>query len=147
MNYKDFENLFVELKLRHLVFLKNRKVKKGTEKRNTIYTQVRDLTFFGTYEGTCVNYTVNNNVLELYIETNYIEKSLKHIKLKIGLNTINRDERIILLRMLQKNLPIQFIVDIDGKGKVILDSFMIASLLEFKRLKDSNGDFKYKCTL
>lgn len=147
LNYKDFENLFVELKLRHLVFLKNRKVKKGTEKRNTIYTQVRDLTFFGTYEGTCVNYTVNNNVLELYIETNYIEKSLKHIKLKIGLNTINRDERIILLRMLQKNLPIQFIVDIDGKGKVILDSFMIASLLEFKRLKDSNGDFKYKCTL
>lgn len=147
LNYKDFENLFVELKLRHLVFLKNRKVKKGTEKRNTIYTQVRDLTFFGTYEGTCVNHTINNNVLELYIETNYIEKSLKHIKLKIGLNTINRDERIILLRMLQKNLPIQFIVDIDGKGKVILDSFMIASLLEFKRLKDSNGDFKYKCTL
>lgn len=147
LNYKDFENLFVELKLRHLVFLKNRKVKKGTGKRRTMYTQVRDLTFFGLYEGTCVNYTVNNNVLELYIETNYIEKSLKHIKLKIGLNTINRDERIILLRMLQKNLPIQFIVDIDGEGKGILDSFMIASLLEFKKVKDSNGDFKYKCTL
>lgn len=147
LNYKDFENLFVELKLRHLVFLKNRKLKKGTEKRNTIYTQVRDLTFFGTYEGTCVNYTVNNNVLELYIETNYIEESLKHIKLKIGLNTMDRDERIILLRMMQKNLPIQFIVDIDDEGKGILDSFMIASLLEFKRLKDSNGDFKYKCTL
>lgn len=147
LNYDDFENLFVELKLRHLVFLKNRKLKKGTEKRNTIYTQVRDLTFFGTYEGTCVNYTVNNNVLELYIETNYIEESLKHIKLKIDLNTMDRDERIILLRMLQKNLPIQFIVDIDDKGKGILDSFMIASLLEFKRLKDSNGDFKYKCTL
>lgn len=147
LNYKDFENLFVELKLRHLVFLKNRKVKKGTGKRRTMYTQVRDLTFFGLYEGTCMNYTVNNNVLELYIETNYIEKSLKHIKLKIGLNTINRDERIILLRMLQKNLPIQFIVDIDGEGKGILDSFMIASLLKFKRLKDSNGDFKYKCIL
>ena len=63
------------------------------------------------------------------------------------LNTINRDERIILLRILQKNLPIQFIVDIDDEGKGILDSFMIASLLEFKRLKDSSGDFKYKCTL
>lgn len=147
LNYEDFENLFVELKLRHLVFLKNRKLKKGTEKRNTIYTQVRDLTFFGTYKGTCVNYTVNNNVLELYIETNNIEESLKHIKLKIGLNTINRDERIILLRMLQKNLPIQFIVDIDDEGKGILDSFMIASLLEFKKVKGSNGDFKYKCTL
>lgn len=147
LNYDDFENLFVELKLRHLAFLKNKKVKNGTGKRRTMYTQVRDLTFFGTYEGTCVNYTVNNNVLELYIETNYIEESLKHIKLKIGLNTMDRDERIILLRMMQKNLPIQFIVDIDDERKGILDSFMIASLLEFKRLKDSNGDFKYKCTL
>lgn len=147
LNYKDFENLFVELKLRHLVFLKNRKVKNGTGKRRTMYTQVRDLTFFGLYEGACVNYTINNKILEMYVETNYIEESLKHIKLRIGLNTINRDERIILLRMLQKNLPIQFIVDIDDEGKGILDSFMIASLLEFKRLKDSNGDFKYKCTL
>lgn len=147
LNYDDFENLFVELKLRHLAFLKNKKVKNGTGKRRTMYTQVRDLTFFGTYEGTCVNYTVNNNVLELYIETNYIEESLKHIKLKIGLNTMDRDERIILLRMMQKNLPIQFIVDIDDERKGILDSFMIASLLEFRRLKDSNGDFKYKCTL
>ena len=83
----------------------------------------------------------------MYVETNYIEESLKHIKLKIGLNTMDRDERIILLRMMQKNLPIQFIVDIDDERKGILDSFMIASLLEFKRLKDSNGDFKYKCTL
>lgn len=147
LSYKNFENLFVELKLRHLVFLKNRKVKNGTGKRKTMYTQVRDLTFFGMYEGTCVNYTINNNVLEMYIETKYEEESLKHIKLKIGLNTMDRNERIILLRMLQKNLPIQFIVDIDDEGKGILDSFMIASLLEFKRLKDSNGDFKYKCTL
>lgn len=147
LNFADYENLFVELKLRHLVFLKNRKVKNGTGKRRTMYTQVRDLTFFGTYEGTCVNHTINNNVLEMYVETNYIEESLKHIKLKIDLNTMNRDERIILLRMLQKNLPIQFIVDIDDEGKGILDSFMIASLLEFKRLKDLNGDFKYKCTL
>lgn len=147
LNYKDFENLFVELKLRHLAFLKNKKVKDGTGKRKTMYTQVRDLTFFGTYKGTCVNYTINNNVLELYIETKYEEESLKHIKLKIGLNTMDRNERIILLRMMQKNLPIQFIVDIDDEGKGILDSFMIASLLEFKRLKDSNGDFKYKCTL
>lgn len=147
LNYKDYENLFIELKLRHLVFLKNKKVKKGTEKRRTMYTQVRDLTFFGLYEGACVNYTINNNVLEMYVETKYSEESLKHIKLKIDLNTINRDERIILLRILQKNLPIQFIVDIDDEGKGILDSFMIASLLEFKRLKDSNGDFKYKCTL
>lgn len=147
LNYEDYENLFVELKLRHLAFLKNKKVKDGTEKRKTMYTQVRDLSFFGTYEGTCVNYTINNNILEMYVETNYIEESLKHIKLKIGLNTMDRDERIILLRMMQKNLPIQFIVDIDDEGKGILDSFMIASLLEFKRLKDSNGDFKYKCTL
>lgn len=147
LNYKDFENLFVELKLRHLAFLKNKKVKDGTGKRKTMYTQVRDLTFFGTYKGTCVNYTINNNVLELYIETKYEEESLKHIKLKIGLNTMDRNERIILLRMMQKNLPIQFIVDIDDEGKGILDSFMIASLFEFKRLKDSNGDFKYKCTL
>ena len=147
LNFADYENLFVELKLRHLVFLKNRKEKNGTGKRRTMYTQVRDLTFFGTYEGTCVNYTINNNVLELYVETKYEEESLKHIKLKIGLNTMDRDERIILLRMMQKNLPIQFIVDIDDEGKGILDSFMIASLLEFKRLKDSNGDFKYKCTL
>lgn len=147
LNYEDYENLFVELKLRHLAFLKNKKVKDGTEKRKTMYTQVRDLSFFGTYEGTCVNYTINNNILEMYVETNYIEESLKHIKLKIGLNTMDRDERIILLRMLQKNLPIQFIVDIDDERKGILDSFMIASLLEFKRLKDSNGDFKYKCTL
>ena len=147
LNYEDYENLFVELKLRHLAFLKNKKVKDGTEKRKTMYTQVRDLSFFGTYEGTCVNYTINNNILEMYVETNYIEESLKHIKLKIGLNTMDRDERIILLRMLQKNLPIQFIVDIDDEGNGILDSFMIASLLEFKRLKDSNGDFKYKCTL
>lgn len=50
LNYKDFENLFVELKLRHLAFLKNRKVKKGMGKRKTMYTQVCDLTFFGTYE-------------------------------------------------------------------------------------------------
>ena len=147
LNYDDFENLFVELKLRHLAFLKNKKVKNGTGKRRTMYTQVRDLSFFGTYEGTCVNYTINNNILEMYVETNYIEESLKHIKLKIGLNTMDRDERIILLRMMQKNLPIQFIVDIDDERKGILDSFMIASLLEFKRLKDSNGDFKYKCTL
>lgn len=147
LNFADYENLFVELKLRHLVFLKNRKVKNGTGKRRTMYTQVRDLTFFGTYEGTCVNYTINNNVLEMYVETKYLEESLKHIKLKIGLNIMDRDERIILLRMMQKNLPIQFIVDIDDEGKGILDSFMIASLLEFKRLKDSNGDFKYKCTL
>lgn len=147
LNYEDYENLFVELKLRHLAFLKNKKVKDGTEKRKTMYTQVRDLSFFGTYEGTCVNYTINNNILEMYVETNYIEESLKHIKLKIGLNTMDRDERIILLRMMQKNLPIQFIVDIDDERKGILDSFMIASLLEFKRLKDSNGDFKYKCTL
>lgn len=147
LNYEDYENLFVELKLRHLAFLKNKKVKNATGKRRTMYTQVRDLTFFGMYEGTCVNYTINNNVLELYIETKYEEESLKHIKLKIGLNTMDRDERIILLRMMQKNLPIQFIVEIDDKGKGILDSFMIASLLEFKRLKDSNGDFKYKCTL
>lgn len=147
LNYEDYENLFIELKLRHLAFLKNKKVKNGTGKRRTMYTQVRDLTFFGTYEGTCVNYTINNNILEMYVETNYIEESLKHIKLKIGLNTMDRDERIILLRMLQKNLPIQFIVDIDDEGNGILDSFMIASLLEFKRLKDSNGDFKYKCTL
>lgn len=147
LNYEDYENLFVELKLRHLAFLKNMKVKDGTEKRKTMYTQVRDLSFFGTYEGTCVNYTINNNILEMYVETNYIEESLKHIKLKIGLNTMDRDERIILLRMMQKNLPIQFIVDIDDERKGILDSFMIASLLEFKRLKDSNGDFKYKCTL
>lgn len=147
LNFADYENLFVELKLRHLVYLKNRKVKNGTGKRRTMYTQVRDLTFFGTYEGTCVNYTINNNVLEMYVETKYLEESLKHIKLKIGLNIMNRDERIILLRMMQKNLPIQFIVDIDDEGKGILDSFMIASLLEFKRLKDSNGDFKYKCTL
>lgn len=147
LNYEDYENLFVELKLRHLAFLKNKKVKDGTVKRKTMYTQVRDLSFFGTYEGTCVNYTINNNILEMYVETNYIEESLKHIKLKIGLNTMDRDERIILLRMMQKNLPIQFIVDIDDERKGILDSFMIASLLEFKRLKDSNGDFKYKCTL
>lgn len=147
LNYEDYENLFVELKLRHLAFLKNKKVKDGTEKRKTMYTQVCDLTFFGLYEGTCVNYTVNNNVLELYVKTKYLEESLKHIKLKIGLNTMDRDERIILLRMMQKNLPIQFIVDIDDERKGILDSFMIASLLEFKRLKDSNGDFKYKCTL
>ena len=147
LNYEDYENLFVELKLRHLAYLKNKKVKDGTEKRKTMYTQVRDLSFFGTYEGTCVNYTINNNILEMYVETNYIEESLKHIKLKIGLNTMDRDERIILLRMMQKNLPIQFIVDIDDERKGILDSFMIASLLEFKRLKDSNGDFKYKCTL
>lgn len=147
LNYENYENLFVELKLRHLAFLKNKKVKDGTEKRKTMYTQVRDLSFFGTYEGTCVNYTINNNILEMYVETNYIEESLKHIKLKIGLNTMDRDERIILLRMMQKNLPIQFIVDIDDERKGILDSFMIASLLEFKRLKDSNGDFKYKCTL
>ena len=147
LNYEDYENLFIELKLRHLAFLKNKKVKDGTEKRKTMYTQVRDLSFFGTYEGTCVNYTINNNILEMYVETNYIEESLKHIKLKIGLNTMDRDERIILLRMMQKNLPIQFIVDIDDERKGILDSFMIASLLEFKRLKDSNGDFKYKCTL
>lgn len=147
LNYEDYENLFVELKLRHLAFLKNKKVKDGTEKRKTMYRQVRDLSFFGTYEGTCVNYTINNNILEMYVETNYIEESLKHIKLKIGLNTMDRDERIILLRMMQKNLPIQFIVDIDDERKGILDSFMIASLLEFKRLKDSNGDFKYKCTL
>lgn len=147
LNYKDFENLFVELKLRHLAFLKNKKVKDGTGKRKTMYTQVRDLTFFGTYKGTCVNYTINNNVLELYIETKYEEESLKHIKLKIGLNTMDRNERIILLRMMQKNLPIQFIVDIDDEGKGILDSFMIASLLEFKKVKGSNGDFKYKCTL
>lgn len=147
LNHKDFENLFVELKLRHLVFLKNRKAENCTRKRRTMYTQVRDLTFFGLYEGACVNYTINNNVLEMYVETNYIEESLKHIKLKIDLNTMDRDERILLLGMLQKNLPIQFIVDIDDEGKGILDSFMIASLLEFKRLKDSNGDFKYKCTL
>ena len=147
MNHKDFENLFVELKLRHLVFLKNRKAENCTRKRRTMYTQVRDLSFFGTYEGTCVNYTINNNILEMYVETNYIEESLKHIKLKIGLNTMDRDEGIILLRMMQKNLPIQFIVDIDDEGKGILDSFMIASLLEFKRLIDSNGDFKYKCAL
>ena len=147
LNFVDYEDLFVELKLRHLVFLKNKKVKNATGKRRTMYTQVRDLTFFGMYEGTCVNYTINNNVLELYIETKYEEESLKHIKLKIGLNTMDRNERIILLRMMQKNLPIQFIVDIDDEGKGILDSFMIASLLEFKRLKESNGDFKYKCTL
>lgn len=147
LNFVDYEDLFVELKLRHLVFLKNKKVKNATGKRRTMYTQVRDLTFFGMYEGRCVNYTINNNVLELYIETQYEEESLKHIKLKIGLNTMDRNERIILLRMMQKNLPIQFIVEIDGEGKGILDSFMIASLLEFKRLKDSNGDFKYKCTL
>lgn len=147
LNYEDFENLFVELKLRHLAFLKNKKVKKGMGKRKTMYTQVHDLTFFGMYEGTCVNYTINNNVLDMYVETKYSEESLKHIKLKIGLNTMDRDERIILLRMLQKNLPIQFIVDIDDEGKGILDSFMIASLLEFKKVKDSNGDFKYKCTL
>lgn len=147
LNYEDYENLFIELKLRHLVFLKNRKVKNGTGKRRTMYTQVRDLTFFGTYEGTCVNYTINNNVLEMYVETKYLEESLKHIKLKIGLNIMDRDERILLLRMMQKNLPIQFIVDIDNEGKGILDSFMIASLLEFKKVKGSNGDFKYKCTL
>lgn len=147
LNFVDYEDLFVELKLRHLVFLKNKKVKNATGKRRTMYTQVRDLTFFGMYEGTCVNYTINNSVLELYIETKYEEESLKHIKLKIGLNTMDRNERIILLRMMKKNLPIQFIVDIDDEGKGILDSFMIASLLEFKRLKESNGDFKYKCTL
>lgn len=147
LNYKYFENLFVELKLRHLVFLKNRKVKNGTGKRRTMYTQVRDLTFFGLYEGACVNYTINNKILEMYVETKYLEESLKHIKLKIGLNKMDRNERIILLRMLQKNLPIQFIVDIDDEGKGILDSFMIASLLEFKKVKGLNGDFKYKCTL
>ena len=147
LNYKDFENLFVELKLRHLVFLENRKVKNGTGKRRTMYTQVRDLTFFGLYEGACVNYTINNKILEMYVETKYLEESLKHIKLKIGLNKMDCNERIILLRMLQKNLPIQFIVDIDDERKGILDSFMIASLLEFKKVKGSNGDFKYKCTL
>ena len=147
LNYKDFENLFVELKLRHLVFLENRKVKNGTGKRRTMYTQVRDLTFFGLYEGACVNYTINNKILEMYVETKYLEESLKHIKLKIGLNKMDCNERIILLRMLQKNLPIQFIVDIDDEGKGILDSFMISSLLEFKKVKGSNGDFKYKCTL
>ena len=51
LNYKDFENLFVELKLRHLAFLKNRKVKKGMGKRKTMYTQVCDLTWLNRHIG------------------------------------------------------------------------------------------------
>lgn len=153
LSYKYFEHLFVELELRHLVYVKNeieknRNKRHFAKKRKTKYQQINDLTFFGSYEGIVVNYTMIENVVEIYVETNEEKENLKFVKLKVDLNLIEHQERIMLMQFLKKSVSIWFEVSENQiTREMVLESFTVRQVLCFKRKEKSDGSVAYKIDL
>ena len=153
MSYKDYEQLFVELKLRHFAFIKNNVEKNRNKrhlkkKRKTKYTQINDLPFYGSYEGIVVNYTTIKNVVEIYVETNDAEEDLKFVKLKVDLSLIEHHERIMFMQFLKRGVSIWFAVfENQITGEMELESFTVRQVLCFKRTEKSDGSVTYKSDL
>lgn len=153
MSYKDYEQLFVELKLRHFAFIKNNVEKNRNKrhlkkKRKTKYTQINDLPFYGSYEGIVVNYTTIKNVVEIYVETNDAEEDLKFVKLKVDLSLIEHHERIMFMQFLKRGVSIWFeVFENQITGEMELESFTVRQVLCFKRTEKSDGSVTYKSDL
>ncbi len=153
MSYKDYEELFVELELRHFVYKKNevekiKNKKHFVKKRRTKYKQINDLTFFGSYEGIVVNYTTIKNVVEIYVETNDAEEDLKFVKLKVDLSLIEHHERIMFMQFLKRGVSIWFeVFENQITGEMELESFTVRQVLCFKRMEKSDGSVAYKSDL
>lgn len=153
MSYKDYEQLFVELKLRHFVFVKNnveknKNKKHLVKKRKTKYKQINDLPFFGSYEGIVVNYTTIKNVVEIYVETIDAEEDLKFVKLKVDLSLIEHHESIMFMQFLKRGVSIWFeVFENQITGEMELESFTVRQVLCFKRTEKSDGSVAYKSDL
>lgn len=153
MSYKDYEQLFVELKLRHFAFIKNNVEKNRNKrhlkkKRKTKYTQINDLPFYGSYEGIVVNYTTIKNVVEIYVEKNDAEEDLKFVKLKVDLSLIEHHERIMFMQFLKRGVSIWFeVFENQITGEMELESFTVRQVLCFKRTEKSDGSVTYKSDL
>ena len=153
MSYKDYEQLFVELKLRHFAFIKNNVEKNRNKrhlkkKRKTKYTQINDLPFYGSYEGIVVNYTTIKNVVEIYVEINDAAEDLKFVKLKVDLSLIEHHERIMFMQFLKRGVSIWFeVFENQITGEMELESFTVRQVLCFKRTEKSDGSVTYKSDL
>lgn len=153
MSYKDYEQLFVELKLRHFVFVKNNVEKNKNKrhlvkKRKTKYKQINDLPFYGSYEGIVVNYTTIKNVVEIYVEINDAVEDLKFVKLKVDLSLIEHHERIMFMQFLKRGVSIWFeVFENQITGEMELESFTVRQVLCFKRTEKSDGSVSYKSDL
>ena len=148
----EYENLFVELKLRHLVFEKNSRAEIERKKfvikrRKTMYTQIQYLSFLGAYEGVVANLKTINHYCEIYIETLYSDE-LEYLKIKLDLNWFTRNDRIILMQFLKKGVSIQFEVSKNEiTGDVELDSFTVRQIACFERIDKEDGDITYKLNI
>lgn len=153
MSYKDYEQLFVELKLRHFVFVKNNVEKNKNKrhlvkKRKTKYKQINDLPFYGSYEGIVVNYTTIKNVVEIYVEINDAAEDLKFVKLKVDLSLIEHHERIMFMQFLKRGVSIWFEVSENQiTREMVLETFTLRQVLCFKRKEKSDGSVAYKSDL
>lgn len=153
MSYKDYEQLFVELKLRHFAFIKNNVEKNKNKrhlvkKRKTKYKQINDLPFYGSYEGIVVNYTTIKNVVEIYVEINDATEDLKFVKLKVDLSLIEHHERIMFMQFLKRGVSIWFeVFENQITGEMELESFTVRQVLCFKRTEKSDGSVSYKSDL
>lgn len=148
----EYENLFVELKLRHLAFERNIRAenerKKGVKKRRkTMYTQIQYLSFLGAYDGIVANLKTMAHYVEVYIETSY-SAELEYLKIKLDLNWFTRNDRIILMQFLKKGVSIQFEVSKNQiTGDVELDSFTVRQIACFERIDKEDGDITYKLNI
>ena len=148
----EYENLFVELKLRHLVYEKNSREETERKKyvmkrRKTMYTQIQYLSFLGVYEGVVSNLKTINHYCEIYIETSYSDE-LEYLKIKLDLNWFARNDRIILMQLLKKGVSIQFeAIKNQITGDVELGSFTVRQVGCFDKVEKEDGDIRYKLNL
>lgn len=144
----EYEEIFNELMLRHMVFKKNEveRIKiKTTKKRKTLYTKIEDLTVFGIYDGYIENLKITSSHIEVYVHTSYSE-NLEFIKINLNLNLIKQEKKM-LMQFLAKGVSIRFEVSQDKKSEAgVLESFTIRQVLQFVR-EVKNGKAEYQCII
>lgn len=145
----EYEEVFKELMLRHIIFIKNeheKKVSSQSKKRKTLYTKIENLTFFGIYDGYIENLKAINNYIEVYVHTSYSE-NYEFIKINLNLDSIKQENKKMLMQFLAKGVSIRFEVSQDKKsGTGVLKSFTIRQVLQFDREME-NGKLEYRCII
>ena len=145
----EYEKIFKELMLRHIIFIKNeheKKISSQSKKRKTLYTKIEDLEFYGIYEGYVENLKAINNHIEIYVHTSYSE-NLEFIKINLNLDSIKQEAKKMLMQFLAKGVSIQFKVMQDKKSEAgVLESFTIRQVLQFDR-EVKNGKLEYRCII
>ncbi|MBU9872024.1 hypothetical protein KTQ89_06570 [Holdemanella porci] len=145
----EYEEVFKELMLRHIIFIKNeheKKISSQSKKRKTLYTKIESLTYFGIYDGYVENLKAINNHIEIYVHTSYSE-NLEFIKINLNLDSIKQEAKKMLMQFLAKGVSIRFEVMQDKKSEAgVLESFTIRQVLQFDR-EVKNGKLEYRCII